>query len=74
MSVRNVCESTEASPASTTAPRRSAPSRIPARVSTGTIGLTQKSRSIPCSSATDACTVFRSTPSTQYRPSISTGG
>jgi hypothetical protein len=55
-------------------PRRIVPAATGVRVSTGTTGLMHSSSSAPCSSATEACSVLRSTPSTQYRPSTSTGG
>jgi hypothetical protein len=61
-------------------PRRSRSNSSPlsaawrSETSTGTIGLTQSTRSAPASSATEACIVLSSTPSTKRRPSISTGG
>jgi hypothetical protein len=72
--VRNVWFKVVGSPRSTRMPRRIVPASTAGRVSTGTTGLTHRSSSAPCSRATDAWSVFKSTPSTQYRPSISTGG
>ena len=65
MIARKVCDSTSGSPPwfSFSTVRR--PWRGRARLaSKGTSGLTQSSSSTPCSSATDACSVLLSAPST----------
>ncbi len=74
MMARKVCDRTIGRPPWLSLSTVIRPLRAAPLASNGTSGLTHRRRSTPSSSATDACKVLLSAPSTKYSPPIWTGG